>query len=60
MLTLLALFFIPTIVAIARGRQPLGIFLVNFFLGWTIIGWWVALIWALSGGRSVRYVPVYR
>ncbi|WP_395646841.1 superinfection immunity protein [Terricaulis sp.] len=60
MLTMLALFFIPTIVAIARGRAALGIFLVNFFLGWTIIGWWVALIWAFTGAREVRYVPVYR
>lgn len=60
MLTLLALFFMPTIIAIARGRQPLGIFLLNFFLGWTIIGWWAAFIWSLTGGPQVRYVHVYR
>jgi Superinfection immunity protein len=60
MLTLLALFFMPTIIAIARGRSPLWIFLLNFFLGWTIVGWWVALIWSLTGGHRVQYVPVYR
>jgi len=60
MLTLLALYFLPTIIAIARGRGPLGVFLLNFFLGWTIIGWWVALILSLTGGPVVRYVPVYR
>jgi hypothetical protein len=60
MLTLFVLFFMPTIIAIARGAQPLGVFLVNFFLGWTIIGWWVALIWSLAASPRIHYVPVYR
>lgn len=60
MLTLLALFFMPTIIAIARGRSPLGIFLLNFFLGWTIIGWCLAFIWSLTGGPRIQYVHVYR
>lgn len=59
MLTLLILFFIPTIVAIARGNNPLVIFLLNFFLGWTIIFWWVALIWSLAGRPQIRYVYVH-
>jgi Superinfection immunity protein len=41
------LYFLPFIVALARSkRDVLGIFLLNFFLGWTVIGWVVALIWA--------------
>jgi hypothetical protein len=60
MLTLFLLFFMPTIIAIARGVSPLGVFLVNFFLGWTVIGWWAALIWSLAAGPRVIYVPVYR
>ena len=57
------LYFLPTVIAVVfrQGSDATGIFLVNFFFGWTIIGWWVALIWALaSNGTShvVRYVPV--
>ncbi|HKW61203.1 MAG TPA: superinfection immunity protein [Candidatus Acidoferrum sp.] len=60
------LYFLPTVIAVVfrQGPDTTGIFLVNFFLGWTIVGWWVALIWALaSNGTShevrheVRYVP---
>ena len=59
MLTLLVLYFMPTIIAIARNASPLGVFLLNFFLGWTMIFWWVALIWSLVAGPRIRYVPVY-
>jgi Superinfection immunity protein len=58
MLTLLVLYFIPTIIAIARNNQPLAIFLLNFLLGWTIIFWWVALIWSLAARPQIRYVYV--
>ncbi len=58
--TLFCMFFLPTIIAVVRGAAPLGVFLVNFFLGWTIVGWWVALIWSLAAGPRVVYVPVYR
>ena len=35
----LALYFLPTIIAVARHhRNTLAIFLLNFFLGWTVIG----------------------
>jgi len=59
MLTLLVLFFIPTIIAIARGASPIGVFLLNFLLGWTIVFWWVALIWSLVATPRVRYVCVH-
>jgi len=49
----LLLYFLPTIVAFLRGHQSrAGILLVNFFLGWSGLGWIIALIWALS---PVRY-----
>jgi len=41
------MYFLPSIIALARSkRDTLAIFLLNFFLGWTIIGWIVALVWA--------------
>jgi hypothetical protein len=42
-------YFLPTIVAIMRNKTNAGgIFVLNFLLGWTIIGWVGSLIWALS------------
>ena len=47
-----ALYFLPTIVGAARKKTNLlGIFLVNFFLGWSVIGWVIALVWAVSTER---------
>jgi hypothetical protein len=42
-------YFLPTIIAFARKKDNAGgIFALNFFLGWTFIGWIASLIWALS------------
>jgi len=42
-------YFLPIIMAIARHkRNILGIVLVNVLLGWTFIGWVVALVWAFT------------
>jgi hypothetical protein len=43
---LLFLYFLPTILA---HNKPsfVPIFLLNFFLGWTVVGWIGALMWAL-------------
>jgi hypothetical protein len=53
--------FIPTAVAQSRGRSSLGaIFALNFFLGWTVVGWVWALVWALTDDpkRVVALAPV--
>jgi len=40
-------YFAPTIVALARHkRNTPSIFLLNLFLGWTLVGWIIALVWA--------------
>ncbi|MBV9341032.1 MAG: superinfection immunity protein [Acidobacteria bacterium] len=42
------LYFLPSIIAFGRSkRDALSILLLNFFLGWTAIGWVIALVWAL-------------
>jgi len=42
-------YFLPSIVALVRGkRDSLSICLLNFFLGWTLIGWIIALVWAFK------------
>ncbi len=41
-------YFVPLIIAAIRHHpKMLGIFLVNFFLGWTFLGWVGVLIWSL-------------
>lgn len=46
-------YFIPTVVAFARGRTNKGaIFCMNFFLGRLFIGWVIALIWATSSDKN--------
>ena len=57
----LAAYFLPTIVAIARHKTNLmGIVLVNFFLGWSVIGWIVALVWAVSTERVDQMASAQR
>lgn len=46
----LGLYLIPTFIAMQRKHTAAGvIFCINFFLGWTFIGWLVAVVWAASG-----------
>jgi hypothetical protein len=49
------LYLLPTVVAVARGhRRLLGVALINILLGWTLLGWLLALAWACLGGRGRR------
>ena len=48
------LYFLPSIIALARSkRDTLAIFLLNLFLGWSVIGWIVALVWAAKNDVPV-------
>lgn len=54
-----AIHFLPTIVAgLRHSRSIVGIFLLNLLLGWTVIGWVIALIWAFRD--EPRYVAISR
>jgi len=48
------MYFLPTIIG-RHKADALGIFIVNLLFGWTVIGWFIALIWACC---AERYVPV--
>jgi hypothetical protein len=51
-----AMYFLPSLLAVIRNkRDTLTIFLVNFLLGWSVIGWVVCLVWALKTDQ-VMYV----
>ena len=42
------IYFLPTIIGFARkSPQTAPVFFVNLYLGWSVIGWIVALVLAL-------------
>jgi hypothetical protein len=50
--------FLPTFVAGNRKVKNFWwIFLINFFFGWTLIGWAIALVWAIQD--TPRYLVAY-
>ncbi|MDK2744303.1 MAG: superinfection immunity protein [Nitrospira sp.] len=47
------LYSLPSFIALGRGhRNCIAIVVVNLALGWTVIGWGVALVWSLKRGQS--------
>ena len=45
----LGLYLLPSVVAFQRRKQNAAAILVlNPFLGWTVLGWLGALVWALT------------
>ena len=46
-LLLAFLYFIPSIIAYRRKNRT-AIFVTNLLFGWTLIGWGIALIWAVK------------
>ena len=48
-LLLCALFLLPTFIAFSRGhRNRWIIFIVNIVFGATVLGWLIALVWAMN------------
>lgn len=43
------LYFIPSFLA-SDKKDSVWIFLFNLLLGWTVVCWFIALIWALTAG----------
>ncbi|WP_239331076.1 superinfection immunity protein [Frankia sp. CiP3] len=54
----IAFYFIPTIIAVVRKRQVASVFVINLFLGWTLVGWVVAIALAVSSGGTPVQVNV--
>lgn len=51
---LLGIYFAPSIVAWGRKNHFAAIFALNLFLGWTLLGWVVALVMALWSNNTAR------
>lgn len=43
---IIILYFLPTVIGFKKKNVD-GIFLLNLLLGWTYLGWVIALIWAV-------------
>ena len=51
-----ALYFVPAIVAAARHtHNATAILLTNIFFGWTVIGWFAALLMAICSAPYYVY-----
>lgn len=58
-LFLIAMYWLPTLIALVRqAPSALGIAMLNFFFGWTVIGWIVALVWALAANPYARVIVI--
>ena len=45
----LGLYFLPSLVAVLRRHHNVvAIFVLNLTLGWTVLGWVAALVWAFT------------
>lgn len=50
----IGVYLLPSLIAFSRGHNNLvPIFLFNLVLGWTMIGWVLALVWSLTD--NVRF-----
>lgn len=49
LLIVLALYVLPGIIASSRGHHnQMPIWIINIFLGWSLLGWVGALAWACT------------
>ncbi len=49
------IYFLPWFVALSRGhKNTTAIFVLNVLLGWTLIGWTAAAVWALLADQETR------
>ncbi|WP_457302447.1 superinfection immunity protein [Phyllobacterium sp. P5_D12] len=54
LILLFVAYFFPAIVAAARRQNnATAIFVLNLFLGWTLLGWVIALVWAFTKSANV-------
>jgi hypothetical protein len=48
-------YFLPWVVALTRGHQnTAAIFVLTLFLGWSFLGWVIALVWSFTEVKRRR------
>jgi hypothetical protein len=59
----LGIYFMPWLIAIERGHHnATAIFMLDLLLGWTLLGWVIAMVWScttvdFSKGRRFKRAP---
>ena len=53
LLAIVLLYFVPAIVGKDKSNAK-AIFALNLLLGWTFVGWVIALVWALTKEPAPR------
>ena len=49
------IYFLPTIVGFKKHKlNKISIFLLNLFLGWSLVGWVIALVWATKHEQNIK------
>jgi hypothetical protein len=49
----IAAYFIPTVIAAVRSHHNAGaICVLNLLLGWTVLGWVAAIVWACTATKQ--------
>jgi hypothetical protein len=57
-LLLIGVYVFPSLIAVARAvPSRWGIMTLNLLLGWTVLGWIAALVWAFSGKAAPWPTP---
>lgn len=54
----LIVYFFPFLLSIITRNRTAAVFVMNLFLGWTFIGWILALIWSISPNRNQQSIIV--
>lgn len=53
----IAIFFLPTFIALVRDHHnKVALIVTNLLLGWTGVGWLVALIWSFTNRKETSIV----
>lgn len=56
LILLVVVYFAPAIIASVRGHMSSGaIFVLNLLLGWSAIGWIIALVWSFTGNTKANF-----
>ena len=52
-------YFLPSVIALLRSKSnTFAIILLNIFLGWTFVGWVVALVWSVTSDNKSQTVVI--